>query len=189
MRARCSTAVPASIGLTPGRRLVPVSRTAVPLTRSPHRRHGMALTWKARSTFALLHVLTTMRLAPTIDKVLRMPMDKRLSAAPAKRMVGRVPDVPTSDEHVAMRDGVTVRVRIYRPEGQSPRFFMRMAAGYLPAASRRVTTSAADSRSRRTRSSPRSSTGSLRNVPTPVRSTTMKTRSYGSVSRAMTTTA
>lgn len=90
----------------------------------------MALTLKARSTFALLHVLTALRLAPTTEKALRWPMEKRLAAAPAKRLVGRVPDVPTYDELVPMRDGVSVRVRTYRPEGATAPILYAHGGGF-----------------------------------------------------------
>jgi acetyl esterase len=77
----------------------------------------MALSWKVRSTFALMRALTVVGLVPSTEKALKLPMAKRLAFAPGARMVGPVPDVPSYDVSVPMRDGAQVRVRVYQPEG------------------------------------------------------------------------
>ena len=77
----------------------------------------MALSWKVRSTFALMTALTKVGLVPTNAKAVRLPMAKRLAMGPGARMVGPVPEVPTEDTTVTTRDRASVRVRVYRPEG------------------------------------------------------------------------
>ncbi len=79
----------------------------------------MALNWKVRTSFALMRSLAVVGLAPTAEKALKLPMDKRLAMGPAKWLVGRVPEVPSYDVTVPTRDGSAVRVRLYQPESAS----------------------------------------------------------------------
>ena len=47
----------------------------------------------------------------------QLPMEKRMAMGPEKFMLGDVPEVPFRDEQVPTRDGATIRVRVYEPEG------------------------------------------------------------------------
>jgi acetyl esterase len=97
----------------------------------------MALTWKARSAFAVMKGLAAVGLAPTTERALKMPMAKRLSTAPGKGMIGKVPDVPTEDSRITTRDGAEIRVRVYRPAGATiPMLYTHgggFAVGGIPA--------------------------------------------------------
>lgn len=77
----------------------------------------MALSWRVRSTFAVMKALTRIGLAPTNAKAVRLPVAKRLAMGPGARMTGPVPSVPSFDTDVATRDGASIRVRVYQPEG------------------------------------------------------------------------
>lgn len=86
---------------------------------------------KVRTTFAVLKVLTKIGLAPTSEKVLRMPMAKRLAMGPGARMVGTVPDVPTRDLTVTSRDGVPIKVRVYEPAGATAPVVYAHGGGFV----------------------------------------------------------
>ncbi|MCW2543616.1 MAG: alpha/beta hydrolase [Frankiales bacterium] len=97
----------------------------------------MALTWKARTALAVARGLAVVGLAPTTERALKMPMAKRLSTAPGKGMLGKVPEVPWEDSWILTRDGAQVRVRVYRPAGATiPMLYCHgggFAVGGIPA--------------------------------------------------------
>ncbi len=77
----------------------------------------MALSRKVRTTFAVMKALTRIGVLPNAQKAAAMPVAKRLALGPGRRMVGKVPDVPSYDVQVPTRDGTEIRVRVYAPEG------------------------------------------------------------------------
>jgi acetyl esterase len=77
----------------------------------------VSLTTKGRLVLGLMGTLERLHLAPSLEKVIASPMEKRLASAPSKGMLGTVVDVPIEDHQVRMRDGVEIRVRVYRPAG------------------------------------------------------------------------
>ena len=77
----------------------------------------MALTMRTRSFLAVSRVLNAVRLAPTLEQVVRRPAAERLAMGPGARLTGPVVDVPWRDELVPTRDGAAVRVRVYEPPG------------------------------------------------------------------------
>ena len=74
----------------------------------------MALPWKVRLILRTQTALQRTRLVTNERLVRQWPVEKRLASAPAKRLVGPVPDVSTSEETVTTRDGASIRVRVYR---------------------------------------------------------------------------
>lgn len=91
----------------------------------------MALTWKARVAFGLMSGVSKLGLGPTKDRILKTPMHKRLSTAPAKGLVGKVPEVPTTDHEVTTRDGASIRVRVYRPAGATVPLLYLHGGGFM----------------------------------------------------------
>jgi acetyl esterase len=77
----------------------------------------VALTLRTRSFLAVSRAMSAVRLAPTLDQVVRRPAAERLAMGPGARLTGPVPDVPWRDEQVPTRDGADVRVRVYEPPG------------------------------------------------------------------------
>lgn len=77
----------------------------------------MALSFKVRATFRLMKALSAVGLAPSAERALKMPMAKRLAMGPAKGLLGNVPDVATRDVQLSTRDGATIRLRVYEPDG------------------------------------------------------------------------
>lgn len=77
----------------------------------------MPLSMKVRATFGLMRALTAVGLVPSTEKVLKMPVAKRMAFGPGARMVGPVPEVPSYDVSIPTRDGSQIQVRVYRPEG------------------------------------------------------------------------
>ena len=67
--------------------------------------------------FGVTRVLTTLGLAPTNARAVRLPMERRLAMGPGAGMTGPVPDVPVEDSRVATRDGQFIPVRVYSPPG------------------------------------------------------------------------
>lgn len=77
----------------------------------------MALSFKVRATFAAMKALSTIGVLPSIDRVLKMPAEKRLALGPSKAVQKGGPQVPAHDVQVPTRDGAAIRVRVYAPEG------------------------------------------------------------------------
>ena len=77
----------------------------------------MALSFKVRASFAVMKALTKVGVLPSNEKAVRLPVEKRLAFGPGKRGVGRVPEVPSYDVSVPTRDGASIRVRVYAPDG------------------------------------------------------------------------
>jgi len=71
----------------------------------------VALSKKVRYTFAVMKGLSKVGILPTNTKVASWPVEKRLGLGPGKRMVGRVPEVPSYDVSIPTRDGASIRVR------------------------------------------------------------------------------
>jgi acetyl esterase len=74
----------------------------------------MTLSRKVRATLAVHALLTKAHVLPDSARAVRLPVAKRLAMAPAKGMVGPLPDVETEDRQVTTRDGASIRVRLYR---------------------------------------------------------------------------
>jgi acetyl esterase len=91
----------------------------------------MALSTKVRVTFSVMKALTRVGLLPDNEKVLRMPVAKRLALGPGKRMVGRVPEVPSYDVEVPTRDGAQIRVRVYAPAGAAAPVLYAHGGGFV----------------------------------------------------------
>ena len=91
----------------------------------------MAMTWKARAVFTVMKGLAAVGLAPSMDRILKTPMRKRLSSGPAKGLVGKVPDVPAQDHEIATRDGGRIRVRVYRPAGATTPVLYTHGGGFV----------------------------------------------------------
>lgn len=91
----------------------------------------MALTRKARVTFAVMAALRRLGLAPTMEKLVRTPMDKRLAQKAPKALLGHVPVVPATDRRVTTRDGAQIRVRVYRPEGAAVPLLYLHGGGFM----------------------------------------------------------
>lgn len=73
--------------------------------------------WKIRATLRLMEGLTKVGLLPSNEKAVKLPQEKRMAMGPEKFMLGEVPEVPFRDEPVTTRDGASIRVRVYEPEG------------------------------------------------------------------------
>ncbi len=91
----------------------------------------MALTWKARSVLALTAALGKVGLAPTTKRILAMPMAKRIGSGPPKGLIGPVPEVAHRDHQVTTRDGASIRVRVYRPEGATTPVLYAHGGGFM----------------------------------------------------------
>lgn len=86
---------------------------------------------KIRTLLAVTRVATALRLFPTHERLLRMPAAKRLAMGPAKFMVGDFSKVTTEDHLVPTRDGQQIRVRVYRPEVDSPTVLYIHGGGFV----------------------------------------------------------
>lgn len=79
----------------------------------------MSLPWKVRALVGVTSALTKAHVLPDGERLLRMPVEKRLAMGPSKGLVGAVPDVDAEDHRVTTRDGAEIRVRLYRPKEPS----------------------------------------------------------------------
>jgi acetyl esterase len=75
----------------------------------------MALSWKVRAVFRAQAALTKLRVLPDSEKLLTLPVAKRLAMGPGKGLVGKVPAVGSEERTITTRDGDTIRLRVYRP--------------------------------------------------------------------------
>lgn len=91
----------------------------------------MTLPWKARTAFALFRVLSAVGLGPTAAKTLRMSMEKRLASGPPNGLIGPLAEVITRDESVPTRDGASIRVRVYAPEGATTPLLYAHGGGFI----------------------------------------------------------
>lgn len=91
----------------------------------------MTISFKVRATFAAMRALSVVRLAPDQHRLLKQPVEKRLAMAPGKRIVGPVPDVPTSDVTVRTRDGADIRLRVYAPPGATAPVLYAHGGGFV----------------------------------------------------------
>lgn len=73
--------------------------------------------WKIRYTLRTMAALSKIGLLPSNAKAVKLPQEKRMAMGPEGFMLGDVPDVPFRDEQVTTRDGASIRVRVYEPEG------------------------------------------------------------------------
>lgn len=78
-----------------------------------------------------MRILTWLRLLPTNERVIRLPVEKRLAMGPAGWMVGDVPDVIDEDHVLHTRDGQEIRVRVYRPEIESRTMLYAHGGGFV----------------------------------------------------------
>ena len=91
----------------------------------------MTIPFKVRATFATMRALTAVRLLPTQAKLLAMPVEKRLALGPGKRIVGRVPEVPSRDVTLTTRDGADIRLRVYEPPGATAPVLYTHGGGFV----------------------------------------------------------
>lgn len=85
---------------------------------------------KVRSTLAVMRIMTMLHLLPNTERGIRLPVEKRMGGAAPARMIGEVPDVATVDHVVPTRDGREIRVRVYRPELDSPTVLYAHGGGW-----------------------------------------------------------
>lgn len=86
---------------------------------------------KIRFLIGVTRIATALRLMPDNQRLLRMPPAKRLAMGPAKWMVGDVDKVATEDHDVPTRDGSSIRVRVYRPDTNSPTVLYIHGGGFV----------------------------------------------------------
>lgn len=85
---------------------------------------------KVRSVLALQRVLVRLRVLPTADQAVRMPVSKRLAISPG-RLAGRAPEVPSRDLSIATRDGSSIRLRVYEPAGATTPLLYAHGGGFV----------------------------------------------------------
>ena len=91
----------------------------------------MTISWKVRTTFAVMRGLTAVRLLPDQKRLLRMSPEKRMALGPGKRIVGRVPEVPSRDVTLTTRDGADIRLRVYEPPGATAPLLYAHGGGFV----------------------------------------------------------
>jgi acetyl esterase len=75
----------------------------------------MKLNRRARAALGLTKALTRAGLAPTLERTLRQPAEKRMSTKVPFLLTGPMPKVKREDRVIPYGDGSSVRVRLYFP--------------------------------------------------------------------------
>lgn len=86
---------------------------------------------KVRAILSLMGLMSKLRILPTSEKALQMPMAKRLALASPPFLLGKAPDVPTRDENLTTRDGGSIRLRVYEPVGASAPVLYAHGGGFV----------------------------------------------------------